>query len=275
MTEVNHSVSKGAAGRIADLLAREKAVLVDYASAISGSAGRLVFSLAYFVALANTLTIADFGLFATASAAGVMLSRLLAFGFIAPLYRVATVRPQLIGAFTAGFLMLSALSLPAIAAAGWAVYALFFAATMPAAIFAAVVAAEALLWRPVEVVVIVLNGTGRFGLASVMVILGTVLRAARGACLHGMAGARPRRLERLLPGRQRALPGGRARGSSIRASGCGCARRSTGGGSAIRSPWPAPKCCSTCRWSSTSWSCCRSAGRISPASTPSSCGSST
>ncbi len=177
MTEVNHSVSKGAAGRIADLLAREKAVLVDYASAISGSAGRLVFSLAYFVALANTLTIADFGLFATASAAGVMLSRLLAFGFIAPLYRVATVRPQLIGAFTAGFLMLSALSLPAIAAAGWAVYALFFATTMPVAIFAAVVAAEALLWRPVEVVVIVLNGTGRFGLASVMVVLGTVLRA--------------------------------------------------------------------------------------------------
>lgn len=49
MTEVNHSVSKGAAGRIADLLAREKAVLVDYASAISGSAGRLVFSLAYFL----------------------------------------------------------------------------------------------------------------------------------------------------------------------------------------------------------------------------------
>ncbi len=177
MTEVNHSVSKGAAGRIADLLAREKAVLVDYASAISGSAGRLVFSLAYFVALANTLTIADFGLFATASAAGVMLSRLLAFGFTAPLYRVATVRPQLIGAFTAGFLMLSAISLPAIAAAGWAVYALFFAATMPAAIFAAVLAAETLLWRPVEVVVIVLNGTGRFGLASVMVILGTLLRA--------------------------------------------------------------------------------------------------
>ena len=73
----------------------------DYASAISGSAGRLVFSLIYFVALANTLSIADFGLFATASATGVMLSRILAFGYITALYRTATVRPALFGGFTA------------------------------------------------------------------------------------------------------------------------------------------------------------------------------
>ena len=43
--------------------------------------------------LTFVLSIADFGLFATASATGVMLSRILAFGYITALYRTATVRP--------------------------------------------------------------------------------------------------------------------------------------------------------------------------------------
>lgn len=153
------------------------ALLRDYASAISGSAGRLVFSLLYFVALANTLSIADFGLFATASAAGVMLSRILAFGYITALYRAATVRPRLIGVFTAGFLMMAVLSLPALGAATLAAHAIFFGNEMAISVFALVIAAEALLWRPVEAVVIVNNGMGRFGRAAILVILGTVLRA--------------------------------------------------------------------------------------------------
>ena len=47
------------------------------------------------------------------------------------------------------------------------------------------------------------------------------------------------------------------------------------GGLPIRSMSPAPKCCSTCRWNSTSCWCWRSAARIWPASMPSSCGWST
>src|SRR5690606_12367576 len=95
---------------IASFISARRQVLRDYLSVISGSAGRLIFSLAYFVILANALSISEFGLFATASAAGVMLSRVLAFGFIAPLYRIATVKPHLIGAYTAGFLLMSAAS---------------------------------------------------------------------------------------------------------------------------------------------------------------------
>ena len=91
-----------------------------------------MFSLAYFIALANTLSIAEFGMFATASAAGVMLSRILAFGFISALYRTATIRPNLIGTFTAGFLLLRCLSLPLLAAASCGVYLVFFASTVPA-----------------------------------------------------------------------------------------------------------------------------------------------
>ncbi len=152
-------------------------MLRDYLAAISGSAGRLVFSLLYFVLLANTLTIADFGRFATASAAGVMLSRILAFGFATPLYRIATVKPLLIGTYTAGFLLASLASLPFLAAASYITYVLVFRAEMAVSVFALIVAAETLLWRSTETVIIVNNGLNRFGRGAFLVVLGTALRA--------------------------------------------------------------------------------------------------
>lgn len=177
MSEIGETTQSPKMARIQQVLADRKGVLRDYFTAISGSAGRLVFSLIYFIALANTLSIADFGLFATASAAGIMLSRVLAFGFISALYRTATVRPNLIGTFTGGFLLLGLLSLPVLFLAGWLTFALFFGGNMTPWIFASVVFAEALLWRPVEVVLIVNNGMGNFGKAAVLVILGVLLRA--------------------------------------------------------------------------------------------------
>jgi len=159
------------------LFEARRSLLLDYLTAISGSAGRLVFSLVYFIALANTLSIADFGLFATASSAGVMLSRLLAFGFISALYRVATVKPRLIGAYSAGFLLLGVLSLPVMALASYIVFRIFFHGELALPVFSLLVVAESLLWRPVEVVLIVNNGMGRYGRAAMMAIAGTALRA--------------------------------------------------------------------------------------------------
>jgi O-antigen/teichoic acid export membrane protein len=150
----------------------------DYFSVISGSAGRLVISLAYFVALANTLSIAEFGLFATASATGVVLSRLVSFGFVSPLYRISTVKPQLIGAYTGGFLAAVVVSLPIFILAAYLMHLVFFGADLALGTFAVIVAAEALLWRSLEVVVIVNNGMNRFGRAALLVIIGTALRAA-------------------------------------------------------------------------------------------------
>lgn len=187
MTETSDIPQRRPFARIGHFVAARRQLVFDYFSAISGAGGRLVFSLAYFVALANTLSVAEFGMFATASAAGVMLSRILAFGFISALYRTATIRPNLIGTFTAGFLLLGVASLPFLAAASYAVYLIFFAGTVPLAVFAAVVFAEALLWRPVEVVLIVNNGLGKFGRAAVLAILATALRAA-GAVLFMLAG---------------------------------------------------------------------------------------
>jgi O-antigen/teichoic acid export membrane protein len=146
----------------------------DYFSVISGSAGRLVISLAYFVALANTLSIAEFGLFATASATGIVLSRLVSFGFVSPL---STVKPQLIGAYTGGFLAAVVVSLPIFILAAYLAHLVFFGSDLALGTFAVIVTAEALLWRSLEVVVIVNNGLNRYGRAAMLVIIGTALRA--------------------------------------------------------------------------------------------------
>jgi hypothetical protein len=90
--------------RLKHLASTNGEVIRAYLSMIGGSAGRLVISLVYFIAIANTLSISEFGLFATASACGIMLSRLMAFGFVSPLYRIATVKTRLLGVYTAGFL---------------------------------------------------------------------------------------------------------------------------------------------------------------------------
>ncbi len=164
-------------------LAPPARILRDYAAALSGSGGRLVFSLVYFVVLANTLSIADFGLFAAASASGVMLSRILSFGFVSPLYRIATVRPALVGVYMAAFLFMAALSLPVLGAAAIGFYALFFASEVPLLVFALIVAAEALVWRPAEAIIIVNNGMGRFGRGAAMTIIGTVARAVAAVAL--------------------------------------------------------------------------------------------
>src|SRR5262245_20055178 len=183
MAEISHALRTSRRAKLQDYLAARRGLLTDYFSAISGSAGRLVFSLIYFIALANALSIAEFGLFATASAAGVMLSRLLCSGFVSSLPPTAASMPRLIGLFTARFLLLSVLSLPALALASWATYALFFAAAMPAGAFATVIAAEALLWRPTELVIIVNNGLGKFGRAAFLAIIAAAVRAVAAVAL--------------------------------------------------------------------------------------------
>lgn len=177
MSQISDSFRGGRLARLQGFLSAERRLIRDYFSAVSGSAGRLVFSLVYFIALANALSIPEFGLFATASAAGIMLSRVLAFGFVSSVYRIATIRPRLIGVFTAGFLLLGLLSLPVLAVASWAIFAVFFSGSMPAGVFVVVVAAEALLWRPTELVIIVNNGMGRFGRAALLAIIGVAIRA--------------------------------------------------------------------------------------------------
>lgn len=158
-----------------------------YLSLVGGSAGRLILSLAYFVAVANTLSLGDFGLFATASSIGVVLSRVAAFGFVSPLYRIATVKPRLLGVYSAGLLAGALLSLPLVTAIALSIHVLLLAGQMPALAFAAILLAEIVLWRGTEIVIIVLNGLNRFAAGAMLLILGMALRAgaAVGFALFG------------------------------------------------------------------------------------------
>ncbi len=127
--------------------------------------------------LATQLSIADFGLFATASAMGVVLSRIAGFGFVSPLYRIATVKQRLIGVYTAGLLAALLASLPFVVVAAYSAWAVFFSGQMALAVFAMIVAAEALCWRPLEVVIIVNKGLYRFGRATMTIAIGAGAKA--------------------------------------------------------------------------------------------------
>lgn len=169
--------------RLSMLAADNRDAINAYLSMIGGSVGRLIISMAYFIAVANTLSIAEFGLFATASACGIMLSRLLAFGFVSPLYRVATVKRRLLGAYTAGFLGGAVVSLPVIALAAIATHWAIFSGEMDFWVFARILIAEILCWRIMEIVVIVSYGVNRFGAGSTLVVLATAMKALAAAAL--------------------------------------------------------------------------------------------
>jgi O-antigen/teichoic acid export membrane protein len=163
-----------------------------YLAALSGAGGRVVISLFYFISLANALSVSEFGLFATASATGVVLSRIIGFGFTSPLYRAATVKPRLIGVFSGGFLFFAALSLPVFALLAWLAHWYFFGDALSLSIFLIIVVTEALIWRTAEVIIIVNNGLNNFGRASALVILGTAVRALAAIAFalfsnHGLA----------------------------------------------------------------------------------------
>lgn len=155
----------------------DRASLVSYLTVLSGSAGRLVVSLVYFIVVANTLSLADFGLFATASAAGIVVSRFAAFGFMSPVYRTATVRPRLLGLYLGGFAGLFILSIPVMVLASAVLFWLFFAGKMSLLAFGLILAAEIVGWRLLELVVIINNGLRRFGRGATLVVAGSAIRA--------------------------------------------------------------------------------------------------
>jgi len=160
-----------------EFISRHIGILRGYFWALGGSAGRLVISLVYFVTIANTLSIAEFGLFATATATGMVLSRIAGFGFTSPLYRIATVKPRLIGVYTAGYLAAVIISIPVVLIAAAMFYFLVFRGDLSFGPFIVIIIAEVYLWRTAEVVMIVRNGMGGFDKAAILVVAGSALRA--------------------------------------------------------------------------------------------------
>lgn len=161
-----------------NLINENKKIIIDYIALTSGSVGRLIISLAYFVAIANTLSFGEFGLFATTSAVGIVLSRVIAFGFLSPLYRIATVKHHLIGTYTAGYIVALFFSLPIVTLFAYLIYLLIFSSDLALFTFALIIIAETIFWRLTEATIIVCNGIQKFGKASILLVAGSIFRAA-------------------------------------------------------------------------------------------------
>ncbi|MEM8751076.1 MAG: lipopolysaccharide biosynthesis protein [Pseudomonadota bacterium] len=149
----------------------------DFSALLSGQVGRLMCSMVYFVVLASALSLEQFGVFATCSAIGIVLSRMTGLGFISPLFRVATTKPRLIGDYTGGFLIATLVSTPLLTAVAFGIYALLYADLIPLTAFLLIIMAEVLMWRGLEAVIIVNNGLNRYALASAIGIGGVAAKA--------------------------------------------------------------------------------------------------
>ena len=151
-------------------------IIRNYLTITSGVLGRLAISVVYFLIVANILSLGEFGVFASVSAVGLVLSRLLGFGFISPVYRVATVRPQLLGIYVAGLIALVVMSLPLVFGSAYVVHMLFFNSKITVFSFMLIIISEILCARVAEYIMIMLNGLSRFGKAAILVIIGSAVR---------------------------------------------------------------------------------------------------
>ncbi len=155
--------------------------LVDYSSLLGGQVGRLIFSMLYFITLARALSLSDFGVFATSSSIGIVLSRLSGLGFVSPLYRVATTKPSLLGVYTAGFLAASVLTFPFLLAVALTLHWLIYSELLTLIAFVLIVMAEILFWRGLEAVIIVNNGLNKYTLGSSIGIASVAAKAIAAA----------------------------------------------------------------------------------------------
>lgn len=158
--------------------------VLDYSALLSGQLGRLVFSVAYFIILARTLSLGDFGIFASCSAIGIVLSRLVGLGYISPLFRVATTKPTLIGAYTSGFLVACVVSLlPILATAALIYWGLYGSLILPMT-FMLIVLAEVICWRGIEATIIVCNGLNRYSTGAVLGTGAVAMKALAALALY-------------------------------------------------------------------------------------------
>jgi O-antigen/teichoic acid export membrane protein len=152
--------------------------LAGYFQLLAGTFGRLVLQAAYFFILANTLAIADMGVFASASAAGMMLGAFSGFGFASFAFRAAAGKHRLLGRYMALFYGSLAAMLPIGIAASLPLYFVLFDGSIGLAAFIGIIVVETMIWRLVEVIQQINNGLGRYAAGSLVITLATAARAA-------------------------------------------------------------------------------------------------
>jgi O-antigen/teichoic acid export membrane protein len=162
-------------------------VIEHYLQVLAGTFGRLGMQAVYFVVLANTLSLHDMGIFASASATGLMLGCFAGFGFSSFAFRAAAAHPRLLGRYMALFYASWMVTTPLALLLSLPVYFLLFGNSISFLAFAAIILSEAAIWRLSEVIHQVNNGLGRYRRASLVITLASAGRTV-GAIVFAVAG---------------------------------------------------------------------------------------
>nr|USU32495.1 oligosaccharide flippase family protein [Methylobacterium sp. OTU13CASTA1] len=178
----------GSGRRVLSRFATHRGAVLGYFQLLAGSGGRLVLQVLYFFLLANTLSLADMGVFATVSAAGVLIGCLAGFGFQSAVMRAAARRRSSLGGYLAAYYACSALALPIMLALAGLLYLVLFREVIALPGYLAIIVVEIALWREIELLVQVNSCLGRFGAASTLVSLPVGFRAAAAVAFWAMGG---------------------------------------------------------------------------------------
>lgn len=140
----------------------DRTTIRSYMHLLGGSFSRLLLSLVYFVSLTTALGLRDFGFFATSASVGMILARMVAFGYGANMFVIAATRPRLLGRYLAIFGVWLAASLPFCLGLAILVHWVCFADAGKLESYLVIVAVEAVVWRLIDLVAVVNGGRGRY-----------------------------------------------------------------------------------------------------------------
>ena len=167
------------ASRLLAMLARAfRTQFSSYLQVFAGTGVRLGLQAVYFFILANTLSLNDMGVFASASSTGIMISCFSGFGFASLAFRASAGKRRTLGGYLAVFYVSWLIALPLCLAASLPVFYLLFTTSISLTAFALIILVETGTWRIVEMIHQVNNGLGRYASASLAISFGSALRTA-------------------------------------------------------------------------------------------------
>ncbi len=154
-----------------------KTMVTSFSTLLARDFSTLLIQTFYFLLLANTLTLANMGIFAAILSVGMIIGSTMGLGYEELSYRNAVQKPRLLGSYLAGTYFALAMSLPAGLAVSVLIYFLVFASKVSLISFLEVMAVELLLWRIIEIYSLLNEGLGHFGKIMKIFILSYTLRA--------------------------------------------------------------------------------------------------
>jgi O-antigen/teichoic acid export membrane protein len=161
--------------------------VASYCQLLAGTAGRVGLQAVYFFVLANTLSLSAMGIFASASAAGLMLASFSGLGFGSLAFRAAAGRPRLLGRYMGLFFGLLCFTAPLGVLIALPFYSPLFSHAISLTAFINILLVEMVVWRIVELLTTVHNGMGDYTAGSMTITTASALRAG-GAVLFAFFG---------------------------------------------------------------------------------------